>query len=181
MTLTYNNTYISSRPLPLSSIFFTKWTAYALYARVRKCGLSSSNTTSLSACEQCLTQVFQSKQKRKQKIKNWNYSKRMWNWKLKKKKWIPSYKQTYLENARRNVRPRNLRNLPLHLLQGFCHQPSIIKKSKLNTWGDWRGKKVISVVNIFTTGTYFALSSLAISWRLIFSHRRASSCLELDI
>lgn len=52
-------------PLPLSSIFFTKWTAYALYARVRKCGRSSSNTSSLSACEQCLTQVYLIKTKSK--------------------------------------------------------------------------------------------------------------------
>lgn len=48
----------SSWQLPLSSIFFTKWTAYALYERVRKCGWSSSNTASPSACEQCLTHVY---------------------------------------------------------------------------------------------------------------------------
>lgn len=48
----------SIQNIPLSSILFTRWTAYVLHAKLRKCGLSSSNTASLSVWEQYLTQVW---------------------------------------------------------------------------------------------------------------------------
>jgi hypothetical protein len=80
-----------------------------LHARVIKCGWSSSNTASLSACEQYLTQVYG----KRNRITTGN-SKEKSNVKLNAQCKVKA--KRYLQNTRRNMGSCNFRNFALHLL-----------------------------------------------------------------